>query len=157
MLCFAFHYRCLVEGAGDVAFIKHTIVPENSNGKTLTLTRFHLSCDCVVLYETTTSFYLFLSKATVQHGLVLWGLKNTSWSAPERLQCQSVNTNLVTWLWCLHTLWWLARRAAVPWSALSRTSRSVVVTGIRNTYVFAPLYQILYMCVFAGQFCGTMK
>nr|CAL92188.1 transferrin [Trematomus bernacchii] len=25
-------FRCLVEGAGDVALIKHTIVPENSNG-----------------------------------------------------------------------------------------------------------------------------
>uniref|UniRef100_A0A8C5EHE1 Serotransferrin n=1 Tax=Gouania willdenowi TaxID=441366 RepID=A0A8C5EHE1_GOUWI len=25
-------FRCLVEGAGDVAFIKHSIVPENSNG-----------------------------------------------------------------------------------------------------------------------------
>lgn len=27
--------RCLVEGAGDVAFIKHTIVKENSDGETL--------------------------------------------------------------------------------------------------------------------------
>ncbi|KAM3866229.1 transferrin-a [Diretmus argenteus] len=26
-------FRCLVDGAGDVAFIKHTIVPENSGGK----------------------------------------------------------------------------------------------------------------------------
>lgn len=52
-------YRCLVENGGDVAFIKHSTVGENSNGKTLTLFSSQLRLYCYTTYTTPCHFSFY--------------------------------------------------------------------------------------------------
>ena len=83
---------------------------------------------CIKLEHSSPS--LFFSKARVrQHGLVVWTLLTTSWSALGRLQCQSLITPLVTWLSCPPTLWWLRPE-----------SRDAVVTTLLDQQVSDVLF-----------------
>lgn len=100
--------RCLLEGAGDVAFVKHTTVAENTGGESAI--RFcpdRLSLQNPHRYshrQTHTPCPCCFVKATLQRGLQMQTRTTTSCSAQIRKQA-SGTLPVATWLKCPHMLW----------------------------------------------------
>ena len=95
-------FRCLVEGGGDVAFVKHTTVMENCDGKRKEIwARNQLTADYQLLCRDGTR-----KKATEYR----WGIMG------ERGRLTVVTTGTATW----------ARSRPTPWSPTPPTLRRIL-------------------------------